>query len=340
MISKTNIKNKGSALAWVIVVIAIVIIAGGIYFYSQPKQSAVAPRQNQSVTSTDMTIWKTYTNSQYGFSIQYPVGTGIDETTISGGTSTSFVVSPTEKIDVNIVSNPIIVHDLAWGDISQSPNCDDTADGAEVSDMTIDGVDFEGMYLGKDLSAEYDSSIDANEYCAIINGTAYKLIPEISEGTSTWTEVESDPVLNDILSSFKFTVATTSTNSINWQTYTNSQYGFTLRIPPDWQTIDLGGGHISFGTSQEIAAQIGKSYEVLFEPGDQSATISAQGGKIVGAYSTDARQSWEVSQDPSGPQGNLLVYTIYNVGDTLNFFVHASDEDLLREVLSTFKFTN
>jgi len=37
---------------WVIVVIAIIVIAGGIYFYSQPKQSAVVPAQSDIVSVT------------------------------------------------------------------------------------------------------------------------------------------------------------------------------------------------------------------------------------------------------------------------------------------------
>ena len=70
-------KNKGSAIAWVIIIIAVLVIAGGIYFYSQPKQSSVVPTQNQvatstATTSTNTTGWQTYTNSQYGFSLSIP----------------------------------------------------------------------------------------------------------------------------------------------------------------------------------------------------------------------------------------------------------------------------
>ena len=51
--------QKGSALIWTVIIIAILVIACGIYFYSQPKQSA-------------MVGWQTYTNTQDGFSIKYP----------------------------------------------------------------------------------------------------------------------------------------------------------------------------------------------------------------------------------------------------------------------------
>lgn len=64
----SSMKNqKGSAVIWIIIIIAILIIAGGIYFYSQPKQSATAD-------------WQTYTNSQYGFSFQYPATTTLNFT--------------------------------------------------------------------------------------------------------------------------------------------------------------------------------------------------------------------------------------------------------------------
>ncbi len=73
--------QKGSAVVWIIIIIALVVILGGIYFYLQPKQSAITSVQNQVATSTiatptNMPGWQTYTNSQYGFSFQYPTSWG------------------------------------------------------------------------------------------------------------------------------------------------------------------------------------------------------------------------------------------------------------------------
>jgi len=60
-----NNKQKGSVLVWVIIIL-VIIIGVGTYVYSR---NGVAVSQNAIENHTD---WKTYTNSRYGFSFQYP----------------------------------------------------------------------------------------------------------------------------------------------------------------------------------------------------------------------------------------------------------------------------
>ena len=78
--------NKGFVVTLVITIVALLIIGGGVYLYSQNKSQQVSQQpvvSNQVIsTSTDQYVasttniqtegLKTYTNTQYGFSLLYP----------------------------------------------------------------------------------------------------------------------------------------------------------------------------------------------------------------------------------------------------------------------------
>ncbi len=61
--------QKGSAVVWTIVVIAIFVIIGAIYFYSR-NNSTATPIQSTSTNSNSSL--DTYTDSENNFSIEYP----------------------------------------------------------------------------------------------------------------------------------------------------------------------------------------------------------------------------------------------------------------------------
>jgi len=111
-------KNKGSAVAWVIIIIAIIVVGGGIYFYSQPKQSAVVPAQNQVATSTNMIGLQTYTNSQYGFSFQYPANyqVGSPEANLETLPNSKNIVELYDPSNDNILVTIYATSTLEFGD--------------------------------------------------------------------------------------------------------------------------------------------------------------------------------------------------------------------------------
>ncbi len=69
--------KKGFLLPLLIIIIAVLVIGVGIYFYS--KNKARAPRivsettaTSTQTTTTQVSDWKTYSNSKYGFQFSYP----------------------------------------------------------------------------------------------------------------------------------------------------------------------------------------------------------------------------------------------------------------------------
>ena len=144
--------------------------------------------------------WKTYISTQYGFSIQYPTGTQITDTGISGGRNIIFTTSQ-GVVMVGIVTQ-------AWhnGVLSSPPNCDDTASGADRTNTSINGVNFITFNISKEMSG-MNSPTSATEYCVIQNGTAYKLITRVGyiQDFYNGLDLDKNPTLNQMLSTFKFT---------------------------------------------------------------------------------------------------------------------------------------
>src|SRR5258706_6295843 len=62
--------NKGFSSIAIILIIIVVLAVGGVAYYA--RQSSNNTPRNIPSTTTVTTSLKTYLNSQYGFSIQYP----------------------------------------------------------------------------------------------------------------------------------------------------------------------------------------------------------------------------------------------------------------------------
>jgi len=145
-------------------------------------------------TPTDRTAgWKTYTNTQYGFQIQYPNGTLVNEENINDGISVSFITSNGKMVietEKNVLGG------------TYTPACNTSAGGKSFY-KTINGINFTAIDISRLLSGSVSTS--ATEYCVLQNGTGYKLIPQIPYGNSdARIDVNNDATLNQMLSTFKF----------------------------------------------------------------------------------------------------------------------------------------
>lgn len=95
--------QKGFVLPLLLIIIAALLVAGGAYVYVQNKQTnqmsdVTLPDQTTPTAQTSNTQtadWKTYTNSQYSFSFQYPANLEFNSYESSPGVFT-FQVSKTK----------------------------------------------------------------------------------------------------------------------------------------------------------------------------------------------------------------------------------------------------
>lgn len=65
--------QKGIIVSMLIVIIAILLIVGGVFIYTKNNSTNIVEDTNTKVsTNKENTDWKTYTNEEYGFSFQFP----------------------------------------------------------------------------------------------------------------------------------------------------------------------------------------------------------------------------------------------------------------------------
>jgi hypothetical protein len=251
--------NKGFVMPMLLAFVALLAIGGLVYEYKKHNPSVPKDDSSKQIDSSD---WKTYTDTQYGFSIQYPVGTIINDSRLDSNAKSISFTLPTSSFAASASSSKpldvfyVYVATQAWynlgtpSGIFRSPaNCEDfssitvsfvtTAVSVATSSVNINGVNF---VKGDVSEASTAQRSNGTEYCTLIGKMAYKLTPSVQYGHDYSSNGEShggfnpvidvnkDPVLNQMLSTFKF-IATSTPVTSDWKTYSNTQYGFEFRYP-------------------------------------------------------------------------------------------------------------
>jgi hypothetical protein len=145
--------------------------------------------------------WKTYTNSQYGFSLMIPENALVAESASQKGGQVSVLIG-IKKIDINI-QDPYA--GLAYDDACN------TSAGGQPFKKTINTVVYNVIGVSRLFSGT--TSTSASEYCSIHNGYGIEIIPQIAYGNgNTPINVDTDIELNQMLSTFKFTSVATASN--------------------------------------------------------------------------------------------------------------------------------
>ena len=131
------------------------------------------------------------------------------------------------------------------------------------------------------------------------------------------------------------TTSTQSTETADWQTYTNNQYGFEMKYPAEWgNPKELADHELMFGDSFGVISQVyyGNNHQVLTID-DLAATKNS--GYNKGDIIIDDIKGFEISSSQIGT-------VIYVPTSGQNIFTIEYDspihDQLLDEVLSTFKF--
>ncbi|MGB8815695.1 MAG: hypothetical protein WCC74_00430 [Minisyncoccia bacterium] len=152
----------------------------------------------KSESVANISNWKTYTNTQYGFSIQYQNDAQVTNTNRNEGKEFSFYF-PSKKG---------LLVDIGTQDTFRATPTQDQCDKKNGVQVNINGVSF---YSG-DVSMEYSGMSAGNyatQYCTIKNGVHYKLISLIPyDSTSSNPDISNpnrkDTILEQMIASFKF----------------------------------------------------------------------------------------------------------------------------------------
>ncbi|MCX6719633.1 MAG: hypothetical protein NTV36_00780 [Candidatus Staskawiczbacteria bacterium] len=190
-------KQKGiSSLAIILIIVGVVIIIGGGIFTWQ--YFATKPQPKVTQTQVQTVGQKTYTNAQYEFEFNYPSDSTVLNDNSGGAFLADYDVSCKDSINDNIVSVMLYKKSVA---------------------------DSFGWTLANQNTPEMK----------YIENESGNFVVRISRAVENGNDCKD--VYNTVSSTFKFTNSTPQiTNPITgWQTYTNTQYGFSFQYPSDYQ---------------------------------------------------------------------------------------------------------
>jgi hypothetical protein len=205
---KNNFK-KGFVVPLLLGIIALLVIGGGIYIYQNRKAEAptVVDTGTQQTnaqtppvnTQTDNSNWKTYTNTKYGFEIKY------SERVSSNVVNSELINFYYDTSEMKKILGAGLIKDNRILTISVMNNNDnlDIETWTKQTDITgfptksIKQIKFNGVDAVEKVSGEYNDNwitVNIGKNLKVYSLLYYKYgVPEM------------DLILNQILSTFKFT---------------------------------------------------------------------------------------------------------------------------------------
>ena len=300
-------KKREAGLIALIVVLVIVVL-GGIYLLEKNQEpiSQNSGQENQAATSSATVGWKTYTDTQYGFTIQYPAGW-----TING---------PSKGVIVSFFSP-----DFSY--VSYGNNLISNDDVEIGNGNSVNGPDWVPVHPVNPYSEDqvYGKSINFKNPGIQINEEAF---------------LKSNRAVEDlIVSTFKFTQ---SSVPAGWRTYTNSQYGFSIQYPDDWDNKISGAGVM--GAYSLLSLDINKySYDFNINRTSYVRLVVEDNNFELGTRDWKNFELGQIKGDIacSVDTGCELVFTSNNGQNFLISTINNPETDsTTNQMLSTFKFTN
>lgn len=173
--------------------------------------------------------WKTYTNTKYSYSFQYP------------SSSVPFV---SENGDIVYIT-----------DNGKEVFCEDkTRPGCGPIKLSISGIEFAGkqfsainakhMTFSGYSAVEFDGAENPKSVYETIDSPYRRIVIDKNGEIITIIQDATSVLLGNILSTFKVisliapTANSSTTLTADWKTYTNAKYGFEIRYPQDLTLVD------------------------------------------------------------------------------------------------------
>ncbi|MBU0707398.1 hypothetical protein KKG41_03425 [Patescibacteria group bacterium] len=268
---------------------------------------------NNTSNSMDTSDWETYTNEEYGYSIQYPtdwvsselistkhvqvIPTGYEPGT-SGGTARALTIKKVE----NIGEGGIVVDGPETVEIDGISVVKQTEVGIVdilVSYYPVDDGGYIQLYWGKSLNDNY-------------------------------------PEYEQILSTFQFT-----TDTSDWLTYMNNAHGYTFQYPPEYDIIEMSTNEDVYFVYKEGKSVLDIHYRLETIDGSLSTWFDhASSGDITMGGRIGKKYTYQPS-DAGQTGSKTIAYVVQHQGKLLGLeFLGDYEMSVIEnQILSTFQFT-
>lgn len=279
------------------------------------------PTQTLKIDETEG--WKTYTNSNAQISFRYP--SSLSEMLITeGGVSGPILGKPNLVISFGIKA-------------TMSLGTDAPFDGFSIYEVEPDkmGMLFE-EYINKEVEA-IKNSARGNPNASVIQSTIgsyidsevnirrYFILSPNKKRIAVFSRINKTSqfinIFDQILSTFKFTDKTFVTDTSNWKTYINPEYGFEIKYPSHWNNI----------TTQKTINEGNREFQI--ETTNKEYVLG-----VVFDISADHKNDFDSRKSIDLKNGKSLLLTYVECqGPGCN--LGKKDVGIFEQILSTFKFT-
>lgn len=262
---KFSINQKGFAPILIVLgIVATLGIAGGAYYLgtnkapSQPQQVNTSqtpqPSQIPSPTSDETANWKTYTNTKYGYEIQYPQDKFID---CSHGDYFALDFNYNALNETSCADGEgfrdisITAVDKSYGTTATTkfPECWSTKQ-EQVNVGSVVGTKYTNTRSNKDsCNTTQIAYARQNHILVDLNGVTLRIF--LSEfGAYGNDQVKIVQIAEQVLSTFKF--LDSSDETTNWKTYKSTYANISFKYPYSWKISDKLYEDVATARSQTI----------------------------------------------------------------------------------------
>ena len=270
-----------------------------------------------------------------GFSIKHPSGWVLAQSDKTEDLYMYFSKTTPADSTNNIVT--LSVQDI---DIERSTNYLNTGDAGLKNSAEITHDTLNGVKIVKAVSTFSQMNPATGTY--IPEPSDYVILLPLGNKTIRLSSLLKDKdMLDQILSTLKFTTPNTTLETANWKNYTNTIDRFTLKYPNDFvvDETDTKNGNISIYKigSNDLLSEGGSEWARLIIKNENSLHPNFDKDYINAKGSQFSSTSRDI-----GTGNNIVLRNSNNKNLYLNCYLYNSKEDIniCNQILSTFKFTN
>lgn len=350
--------QKGITHILVLLVLVIGLSAGAYYYLAQQKPTEPSP--TQTPTATQVEDWKTYTNREHGFEFKYPPDLYVNHYQESPFSETwSLSTKELSQEETKSLSKDSLANNVGIFISFQPQN---TIKNYESYHLRLDNYRKGDNIIidGKDASSLISTTIDNKE--------VVEYIMEFNDGIlgiQGFSQGEEGSVLTQILSTFRF-LDEEKADTSSWITYTNTQFGYSLKYPPNWylskESEHLGQVYVSsYDTTSGFRGDGSPPtnemiIDIYTNPKDENYSIEKYSTKLREKYTTkiDGQEALKGyyyvgfgEEDLNTSQYNTAGHYSYaTIFERRGYFYYIAARpssskliDYYTQILSTFEFT-